>query len=197
MNEYLISLYIDDELKLQEKIEFVENIHTDNSYYRETIALLEQEVELRDVHSFSQVPNDYTTPSFLGFLVKRWWSAGVVTALLACFILVAGLKLFPVNPVALNTVALEDHRFVLYFPTEEELNIIGTFTNWKPVPMQKVGSSGYWNLTLSIPEGEHKYSYMVGDGEMIADPTIPAREKDDFGGENSVIQLGEQNVPVS
>ena len=84
----------------------------------------------------------------------------------------------------------ENHRFVLYLPMADRPNLVGTFTGWKPVPMHKVGATGYWTLTLKVPEGEHRYSYLVGSGRQIADPTIVTREHDDFGGENSVILIG-------
>jgi 1,4-alpha-glucan branching enzyme len=63
--------------------------------------------------------------------------------------------------------------------------------------MHKIGSSGYWTLTLTLPEGEHRYSYQVQNGEQMADPTVTTRERDDYGGENTVIVVGGENVPVS
>jgi 1,4-alpha-glucan branching enzyme len=90
-----------------------------------------------------------------------------------------------------------EQRFVLYLPQASQARIVGTFTDWNPVPMQKIGASGYWSLTLKVPQGEHRYSYLVeGDNRMV-DPTVAAREHDDFGGENSVIVVGGGDDPVS
>jgi hypothetical protein len=47
MDDYLISLFIDDEMDLDEKIVFVETVHTSREYTLETVALLEQEKLLR------------------------------------------------------------------------------------------------------------------------------------------------------
>ena len=55
--------------------------------------------------------------------------------------------------------------------------------------MERLSSSGYWAVTLNLFEGEHRYSYLVEDGQQIADPTVLSRERDDFGGENSIIEV--------
>lgn len=86
-------------------------------------------------------------------------------------------------------VLKEPHRFVLYLPEVDEAKIMGTFTDWHPVAMTPVGTSGYWTITLEIPEGEHRYSYLIGKDRQIVDPTVTLREQDDFGGENSVLEV--------
>jgi hypothetical protein len=48
MTEHFISMFIDDELDLDEKIEFVETLHSDASYKTEAVTLLRQEKRLRD-----------------------------------------------------------------------------------------------------------------------------------------------------
>ena len=40
---HLISMFIDNELKLKEKVEFVEQIRKDGEFYEESVALLDQE----------------------------------------------------------------------------------------------------------------------------------------------------------
>ena len=54
-----ISMFIDDELNLDEKIDFVKKVHREEQFYSESIDLLEQERLLRsDVISI--VPQDKT-----------------------------------------------------------------------------------------------------------------------------------------
>jgi 1,4-alpha-glucan branching enzyme len=72
----------------------------------------------------------------------------------------------------------------------DKVEISGSFIDWKVLPLSKVGSSGYWQIELKVPEGEHRYTYIIGDGLRIADPTILTREQDDFGGENSILFVG-------
>jgi hypothetical protein len=55
--------------------------------------------------------------------------------------------------------------------------------------MKRVGTSGYWEVTLDLPEGEHRFSYILEGNRRLADPTILTREHDDFGGENSILEV--------
>ena len=48
MNDYLISLFIDNEMDLDEKIEFVETVHSNHAFTPEAVDLLEQEKLLRE-----------------------------------------------------------------------------------------------------------------------------------------------------
>jgi 1,4-alpha-glucan branching enzyme len=100
--------------------------------------------------------------------------------------LIGTFLLFQSAPVQHN---VERHRFVIYQPEAKQAEIIGSFTNWAPVAMEKVGDSGYWAISLELPAGEHRYSYLLENGQQVADPTILAREQDDFGGENSIIKV--------
>jgi hypothetical protein len=47
MNDYMISMFIDDELDLDDKVEFVERVHGDKPFKDETIDLLRQEKLIR------------------------------------------------------------------------------------------------------------------------------------------------------
>ena len=47
MKDYLISSYIDDELDLDEKIEFVETVHEQMAFKDEAVGLLQQEKQIR------------------------------------------------------------------------------------------------------------------------------------------------------
>ncbi len=187
MNDYLISMFIDDELELADKIEFVETVHASDRFAGETISLLEQEKLLRGdlVDSLPAVRFPAGTSRQRRRELFRGWLpplAGLVTAM----ILVAGLFLYRAPAPGPEE---QLYRFVLYQPDIGRAEIVGTFTGWSPVPMQKVGNSGYWSLTLRIPPGEHRYSYLIGNGRQIADPTVAAHEQDDFGGMNSIIRI--------
>lgn len=193
MKEYLISLYIDNELDLEEKITFVETVHDDGLFTEEALTLLRQEKRLRAdltvpmvAPAMPAIPatpdRKARRPNFLSFWFRPL--AGFAAALL----LVGLFTLLHPKP-AIIAPQEEHHRFVIYLPESQEAKIVGTFTGWKPVPMERVGASGYWTLTLLVSRGEHRYSYLVEDGRQIADPTVAAREQDDFGGENSVIEV--------
>lgn len=187
VNDYLISQYIDDELDLDEKIVFVEAVHGDLQFFNETEALLRQEKRLRGSLAppppLPALPPVATAPDRPG-LLSFWWRplAGFAAAML----LVGLVTLLRPEPAVAPRASV--HRFVVYLPESSHARIVGTFTGWKPIPMEPVGTSGYWTLTLPLPTGEHRYSFLIEDGRQIADPTVAAREQDDFGGENSVIE---------
>nr|AOO54678.1 AMP-activated protein kinase beta-1 subunit [uncultured bacterium] len=198
MSDLLISQFIDDELELDEKITFVEIVRDDRRFADETVALLQQEKVLAvALGTAPATMRTNTTPGILRNTGMRSWlapMAGFVTALLLAglgFLLHTGLD-EPVSP----TVATE-HRFVLYLPQVSQARIVGSFTGWNPLPMRKIGNSGYWAVTVKVPPGEHRYSYMIDGENRMADPSVATREQDDFGGENSVIVVGEDNAPVS
>jgi hypothetical protein len=187
MNE-IISLFIDDEMGLDDKIEFVEEIHRNQSLAFETIELLQLEKQIRgDV--VERIP--MTALAGTGILKKvssfcmqplGWTTVALAAAVIALFLMVVQ----PTGP------ALKQTRFVIYEPDAKRVEIAGSFTNWKRIPMRRAGASGYWELTLVLPQGEYYYSYILGGQRKLADPTVRARVPDDYGGYNSIIRVGDK-----
>jgi 1,4-alpha-glucan branching enzyme len=81
------------------------------------------------------------------------------------------------------------YRFVIYQPDVSQVEISGSFTEWRMLPMKSTGSSGYWELTVNLSKGEHRFTYVLDGSQRVADPTIMLREQDDFGGENSILSV--------
>lgn len=212
-NEHLISLYIDDEMDMAEKITFVETVYQNQPFTDTALALLRQEQQLRadlTIPAFQPDPrlvpaaarsSSFPRPVTALFNWYKPLAAAAVAASLLVGLFFAFQPQIPLAPVdqgsfapqqtaSVPTPPLEhQQRFVLYLPGSRQARIIGTFTNWKPLPMERIGSSGYWSLTLPVPPGEHRYSYLIEENKRIADPTVVAREQDDFGGENSIIEV--------
>lgn len=182
MSENLISLFIDDELDLDAKIEFVEILHADGKYKNETLGLLRLEKRIR-------AETVHRVPEYKPVERRSFWKTlpipplGAMAAGLAAAALLLAL-LWP-SP----ELALRPYRFVIYQPEARSVEIAGTFTGWKRVPLRHAGGSGYWELTLELPAGDHRFSYIVEGGRRLADPTLAGREKDDFGGENSILTV--------
>lgn len=188
MEDYLISMFVDDELDLDEKIEFIEIVHENINFKDETVDLLKQE-KLLHTDMVTAMPDVSIPEPMPEHDQKSGWFrlwlpplAGFATAMA----LVAALFLLRPPPISSQE---ELHRFVIYRPNADQAEIVGTFTDWSPVALEKIGDSGYWAITLKLPAGEHRYSYLVEDGRQIADPTVLTREQDDFGGENSIIKI--------
>jgi hypothetical protein len=189
MKDYLISMFIDDELDLDEKIEFVETVHENRGYRDEAVELLSQEKLLRgDMVGRVPAVQVKTPGSFSYGWLRPLAALTAAVAMLAIFFLLVPR---PVTRTRQATLERLPHRFVLYLPQARQAQLVGSFTHWRPVPMHKLDNSGYWVLTMELPKGEHRYSYLVENGKRIPDPTVLARERDDFGGENSIIEVRE------
>ena len=183
MKDYLISSYIDDELDLDEKIEFVETAHEDARFKAEALDLLRQEKLVRG--KVADHAPAVVFPEKRWFFMPLWRSAGMFAAGLAAALLIMTFLVMPgpESPVTMT------YRFVLYQPDAKQVEITGSFLEWSAVPLKRSGTSGYWEVVLEVPAGEHRLCYIIEGDKRIPDPTIPIREKDDFGGENSILAV--------
>ena len=181
MKDYMISMFIDDEMNIDEKIEFVETVHSDAAVKDETIGLLQQEkvIRARVVDRIREAQVDIRPTLHL-----RFWkpAAAFMGGLAAALIIVFFAQPEP-------KMAAVPYRFVIYQPDAGQVELTGSFTGWNTIPMKKMGASGYWEATIDLYPGEHHYSYILEGGRRVPDPTILTREKDDFGGENSIIDI--------
>jgi len=130
MKDYLISSYIDDELDLDEKIEFVETVHAQVQFKDEAVDLLHQEKQLR--HEVVERVPAVVIPEKRPFLNSLWRPAGLFAAGLAAALLV----MFFVTPRHKPPGATK-YRFVLYQPNVKQVEITGSFLGWAAVPMHK------------------------------------------------------------
>ena len=180
--EYLISMFIDDELDIDDKIKFVKKVHGDNVFQDEVVELLGQEKLIR-----SEVVD--RVPSITVKSKKRFTFFPLLRpmSLLASALAAAVIIFFLAMPTQVATST--PYRFVIYRPDVRQAEITGSFTEWEKIPMKRIGSSGYFELSLYLPHGEHQFTYILEGRQRFPDPTIPTREHDDFGGENSVLSV--------
>ncbi len=183
MSDY-ISMFIDNELNLDEKIDFVRKVHKEEPFYNESIDLLEQE-KLLSSDVVSLVPQVSLKEKSKIFDLKFYTPFLRVAEFAAVAVLVL-FFVFSINQPE-NEISSVSKRFLIYQPDASSVQIAGSFTDWKDVPMKMIGPSGYWEIELDVTKGEHKYVFIVGDDKKIADPTIMLRERDDFGSENTVL----------
>lgn len=185
--DYLASMYIDNELDLDGKVQFVDKVHSERPFYQDTRALLLQEKLLRMPPEAPMLPA--RPPVSIG---GRHWFRKMLKPMVyaASGFVAAGLLLF--SSVTTREPAQGFNRFVIYEPAAQQVELAGSFTGWQRIAMQRNGNSGYWELTLQVPTGEHRFAYILDGERRIADPTLPASEKDDFGGENSILSVEER-----
>lgn len=185
IKEILISQFIDDELNTREKIEFVKEVRSSADFADEAVELLEVELEMDGVCDLP-VPALPTVKQ-----PKRIPYAGIMsfTALAASLLVV--FKVFMMQPVPQTAQIEQMHRFVVHMPDAREVDVAGSFSGWRNIRMQKTGDSGYWQLSMPLKDGEYSYTFIV-DGQQMADPTAGMKQKDDFGGENSILKVGDR-----
>ena len=182
--DYLTSMYIDNELDLNEKVQFVDRVHRDHLFYQNTQRLLRQEKLLRTLPDTSGLPARLSVGDRIGHRIKQWLkpviyaAAGFATAGLVAFSMLI--------PPTQSTCAT---RFVIYNSSANQVELAGSFTGWQRKSMQPIRNSGYWEIYLQVTPGEHRFAYILDGDRQIADPTLPASENDDFGGRNSILNV--------
>lgn len=182
--EYLASMYIDNELDMDEKIQFIDKIHREVLFHRETRELLLQEKLLRMPVDTARLPARPPVRKIAGPWFRRLLRpVAYATAGFAA----AGLLLLTILPSTSPPPMV--NRFVIYEPAAHRVELAGSFTGWQRMSLQPVGDSGYWELQLPLPAGEYRFAYILDGARQIADPTLPGRERDDFGGENSILNV--------
>lgn len=179
----LSSRFIDNELDLESKRVFVERIHDDDGFYRETLDFLDLEVRLTGdvVRTVPDPGYDAGTP-----VRPRWRSAWRPLGWGLAFAAVLALIVLVTVPDR-DTTSYRENRFVIYRPDVSRVEIVGSFTGWEPVSLEALGQSGYWEISIAIPEGVHRFTYLLDGTTPYADPTILTVEQDDFGGINSIL----------
>jgi len=84
-------------------------------------------------------------------------------------------------------------QFVLVAPTARKVQLVGDFNDWDASHQEYLAQhrgGGVWSVTAAIPEGHHRYSFVVDDSLWVADPTAPRVLDDDYGLPNSAIVVG-------
>jgi hypothetical protein len=176
-----ISLFIDNEMSIDEKMEFVSMVHEDAHFMNDSLELLRQEKQLRS-EIVERIPS-------VRIKERKKWGLSVFRpfALMASSAAVTALIIFfLMSPKEMDR---SYRRFVLYKPNVNQVEISGSFTNWEALPLVKVGHSGYWEIVLPLSEGEHRFTYILEGDQRVTDPTVLTKEQDDFGGENSILYM--------
>ena len=92
-----------------------------------------------------------------------------------------------------NSARRRPVQFVLVAPTARKVQVVGDFNDWDTTHAEfsaQHRGGGVWSVTAAVPEGHHRYSFVVDDSLWVADPTAPKMLDDDFGMPNSALIVG-------
>lgn len=191
--DHLISMYIDNELSLSEKILFVEHVHNSKPYKEDAVDLLEQEKLLSSSlnRTAPAVDLKVSRPGIIPALNRPlgWAAAACLLVLLSFIVKQNFTPQIQSQSQQGDTVAAVRHRFVIHHPHTHLVEIAGSFTNWQNVSLLPIGTSGYWEVELELPAGEHRYIFIIDGSKYLPDPTAPNQELDDFGSTNSILNV--------
>jgi len=156
----------------------------DDAFYVQTLELLTQEKLLRELPEMTALTAEATWRPPVGVVLARLFKPlGFAAAgFAAAVVMLVSIFQTPVPTACHN-------RFLLFEPTARQVELAGSFTGWQRVAMQPVGIHGYWEIHIQVPSGEHRFAYILDGNRRMADPSLPASEKDDFGGENSILNV--------
>ena len=71
-------------------------------------------------------------------------------------------------------------------PEAQSVSVAGDFTGWQEAPLgMKKDKTGVWKAVVPLPPGRYEYRLLV-DGQWRDDPECPARQPNQFGGQNCV-----------
>jgi len=81
-------------------------------------------------------------------------------------------------------------QFVLVAPTARKVQVVGDFNDWDASHDEfraEHRGGGVWSVTAAVPEGNHRYSFVVDDSLWVVDPTAPRVIDDNYGMPNSAL----------
>lgn len=81
-------------------------------------------------------------------------------------------------------------QFFCHAPQAKSVTVVGTFSDWVPFAYHTMerDDKGGWSKTIALKPGTHQYKFIV-DGEWIMDKNNPKTVKNEFGSENSLIEI--------
>lgn len=112
----------------------------------------------------------------------------------ASFLLVAILiMVFCVTILAAPGMIKVTFKFQPEMEGVKTVHLAGTFNGWSKTqtPMSDEDGDGIWEVTIELRPGEYQYKFVINGGEVWkADPNSEDYAPDGFGGQNSVIRVG-------
>ena len=80
--------------------------------------------------------------------------------------------------------------FEMQAPSAQNVLLLGDFNQWdyKGIQMKRLKGNGNWKTSISLGPGTYQYKFLV-DNHWAVDEKNPQRVTNEYGSENSVIQV--------
>jgi hypothetical protein len=90
-------------------------------------------------------------------------------------------------------------RFIFVAAGASSVALVGDFNQWdvNAHRLRPAGGNGVWSASVTLTPGRHEYAFVIDGTRWVADPSAPAAIADEFGGESSVVTVGELVRPRS
>ncbi len=137
---------------------------------------------------------------------RRWGQLAVVGATAAAFLLVGVLLsdrlpfgqrgepilLGSVPAAATKSVASSGEKgvpFILHARNAEVVSVVGSFSEWEPVPLSDDDGDGTWTTEIPLPPGRYEYAFIIDGRWWGQDPSADEYIRS-FGEYSSVRYVG-------
>ena len=123
------------------------------------------------------------------------WLVPAMAGAAAMLVIMLGVNHLKSGSAVASGSQLVTVHFELHAPGADQVELLGTFNNWKTGDIVLTGpdASGHWTATVELPEGRHEYIFLVDGERWMADPNAATLRPDGFGNENAVIQVYDEN----
>jgi Glycogen recognition site of AMP-activated protein kinase len=80
-------------------------------------------------------------------------------------------------------------QFVADFPGAKSVDVVGSFTDWRPgtVQLRDEDHDGVWSGSVVLPVGQHQYMFVVDGERWVTDPLAGRYVDDGFGRQNALL----------
>jgi 1,4-alpha-glucan branching enzyme len=90
-----------------------------------------------------------------------------------------------------------DVTLELDWPDARSVHAAGEFNEWKADDVElRKGDDGIWRTTLTLDPGTYAYKFIIDGQDWIEDPANPDKVADPYGGNNSLLTVGEGTFAV-
>ena len=85
--------------------------------------------------------------------------------------------------------------FTLDMPNASQVELIGSFSQWKPGRYSMLWNErlGRWELSVGLDRGRYEYAFLVDGKKVVPDPKAMLHQDDGFGNRNSVLIIERSN----